>query len=138
MILEGSRRRESRLRREGPGHELLRCWDLHWAIRGTSGRTGRVGKGPTPLGRVQSDCVRTKSALGLPELNQLVRVRGRHWVVAEVRRGTVDASPQGAQQVQHLVELTSVEDDGLGDAQRHLGGGAGRGSPRRRRPCPLR
>jgi len=50
-----------------------------------------------------------------PEMNQLVRVRGRHWVVSEVRRGTVGPDVMGnAHQVQHLVELVSVEDDGFG------------------------
>jgi superfamily II DNA or RNA helicase len=61
--------------------------------------------------------LQTRPAVALPELNQLVRVRGRHWVVSEVRRGTIDVDVRSdAQQVQHLVELTSVEDDGLGDA----------------------
>lgn len=49
-------------------------------------------------------------------MSQLVRVRGRHWVVTEIRRGSVDVDVLGdGHQVQHLVELTSVEDDGLGE-----------------------
>jgi len=40
-----------------------------------------------------------------PEAGQLVRVRDRAWVVADVQ----------ASNAQHLLELTSVEDDGLGD-----------------------
>lgn len=49
-------------------------------------------------------------------MGQLVRVRGRHWVVTEVRRGTLDIDVlAGPDQVQHLVELSSVDDDGLGD-----------------------
>jgi SNF2 family DNA or RNA helicase len=41
-----------------------------------------------------------------PEENQLVRVRGRHWVVNEVQ-------PNSLGEPQHLVDLTSVEDDDL-------------------------
>lgn len=40
-----------------------------------------------------------------PQPGQLVRVRGRHWVVADVARSALEDSPQ------HLVSLTSVEDD---------------------------
>jgi hypothetical protein len=55
-------------------------------------------------------------AVPLPELNQLVRERGRHWVVTEVGEGAIGPDPlAGAHQVQHLVELSSVDDDGLGD-----------------------
>ncbi|HXP33690.1 MAG TPA: DISARM system SNF2-like helicase DrmD [Acidimicrobiales bacterium] len=60
--------------------------------------------------------LQSRPALALPEMNALVQVRGRHWVVTEVRRGTVDVDVRGgAHQVQHVVELTSVEDDGLGE-----------------------
>src|SRR5262249_12060868 len=48
------------------------------------------------------------STLSPPEENQLVRVRGQHWVVSVVR-------PNAHDEPQHLVELTSVEDDGLGE-----------------------
>lgn len=51
-----------------------------------------------------------------PELNQLVRVRGRHWVVSDIRRSSLESDPltiHGG--VQNLVELSSVEDDGLGE-----------------------
>jgi superfamily II DNA or RNA helicase len=44
--------------------------------------------------------------LAPPEENQLVRVRGRHWVVSEVQ-------PNSLGEPQHLVDLTSVEDDDL-------------------------
>jgi hypothetical protein len=47
---------------------------------------------------------------GPPELNQLVRVRGRHWVVSDVLPSTLEP-----ERPQNLVDLTSVEDDGLGD-----------------------
>lgn len=60
--------------------------------------------------------IQAKPPTPTPEIGQLVRVRGRHWVVAEVRRGSHDVDVLGdAYQVQHLVELTSVDDDGLGD-----------------------
>ena len=42
-----------------------------------------------------------------PDPNQLVRVRDRLWVVADVQRAG-----------QHLVTLTSVEDDGLSEELR--------------------
>ncbi len=45
-----------------------------------------------------------------PEVGQLVRVRDRHWVVSEVQASTLDGD-----HAQHLIELASVEDDGLGD-----------------------
>lgn len=48
-------------------------------------------------------------------MGQLVRVRGRHWVVTEVRRGALEGDVLGeANRVQHLVELSAVDDDGLG------------------------
>jgi hypothetical protein len=50
------------------------------------------------------------AAAVIPELNQLVRVRGRHWVVSEVLPSTLEP-----ERPQNLVDLTSVEDDGLGD-----------------------
>ncbi|HEX6026681.1 MAG TPA: hypothetical protein VFZ00_32080 [Solirubrobacter sp.] len=48
-----------------------------------------------------------------PESGQLARVRGRMWVVGDVRRDAqvaVDDRP-----VQHLVSLISVEDDATGE-----------------------
>lgn len=52
-----------------------------------------------------------------PEQGQLVTVRKRQWVVADVNRS--ELSPRDAASVakgaQHLVTLTSVEDDGLGE-----------------------
>src|SRR2546422_197627 len=45
-----------------------------------------------------------------PELNQLVRVRGRHWVVGDVLPNALES-----ERPQHLVDLVSVEDDGLGE-----------------------
>jgi superfamily II DNA or RNA helicase len=52
----------------------------------------------------------TTNALRLPDPNQLVYVRGRHWVVSEVRRSTL-----GDREPQHVVDLVSVDDLGLGD-----------------------
>jgi phosphatidylserine/phosphatidylglycerophosphate/cardiolipin synthase-like enzyme len=51
-----------------------------------------------------------RATLAAPEVGQLVRVRDRHWVVSDVAASALDDG--GAQ---HLLELTSVEDDGLGD-----------------------
>ena len=51
-----------------------------------------------------------------PELSQLVEVRNRHWVVADVRRSMLDPDPlHGVHSVQHLVSLLSVDDAGHGD-----------------------
>lgn len=52
----------------------------------------------------------------VPEPGQLVRVRARPWVVQAVRPSVppVPASPFGARQ--HVVTLTPVEDDALGEA----------------------
>src|SRR5262245_47981863 len=53
---------------------------------------------------------------GLPEQGQLVDVRQRRYVVTEVEGSTLPTSPlKPAQAVQHLVTLTSVEDDALGE-----------------------
>lgn len=46
-----------------------------------------------------------------PEVGQLVRVRDRHWVVSDVAASTLG----DGEQLQHLIELASVEDDGLGE-----------------------
>ena len=60
--------------------------------------------------------IQAKPVSPTPEIGQLVRVRGRHWVVTEARRGTIEVDVLGGPyQLQHLVELASVEDDGLGD-----------------------
>src|SRR3712207_94418 len=52
-----------------------------------------------------------RTIVGAPEVGQLVRVRDRHWVVSDVAASTLSAADTS----QHLVDLASVEDDGLGD-----------------------
>jgi hypothetical protein len=56
----------------------------------------------------------------VPEAGQLVSVRDRRWVVTDVERSTqpVDVLAGGPRQREHLVTLTSVEDDALGDELR--------------------
>lgn len=49
----------------------------------------------------------------VPEQGQLAVVRQRRYVVTDVRAGA--ASPQIVEQRQHLVSLTSIEDDALGE-----------------------
>src|ERR1700694_4538199 len=49
----------------------------------------------------------------VPEQGQLAVVRQRRYVVTDVRRGAVTTQP--LQQPQHLVSLTSIEDDALGE-----------------------
>ncbi|HEY7429014.1 MAG TPA: hypothetical protein VH682_32585 [Gemmataceae bacterium] len=56
-------------------------------------------------------------APSLPEQGQLVSVRQRQWVVTEVAKSTLPASPLRPSDncAQHLVSLSSVEDDALGE-----------------------
>ncbi len=54
--------------------------------------------------------------MGIPEEGQLVRVRDRHWIVTSVSPSTLPPDVFDADSApQHLVELSSVEDDGIGD-----------------------
>jgi SNF2 family DNA or RNA helicase len=48
----------------------------------------------------------------LPESGQLVEVRRRRWTVTEITAGNLAASPAGEQ---HLVGLTSLDEDSLGE-----------------------
>jgi len=52
-----------------------------------------------------------------PEQGQMVTVRQRHYVVTEVSKSTLPDRPlrQAGSGPQHLVSLSSVEDDGLGE-----------------------
>ncbi len=56
-------------------------------------------------------------AAGPPERGQLVLVRDRHWIAAEVSAGSLPADELSGSDagVQHLVSLISVEDDGATD-----------------------
>ena len=49
-----------------------------------------------------------------PEQGQLVDVRNRRFVVTDVRRSAI-ASADPLVKPQHLVSLSSVDDEGLGD-----------------------
>jgi len=53
----------------------------------------------------------------LPEPGQIVQVRNLRFVVADVSRGTLPTGPlaEGLNHAQHLVSLTSIEDDALGE-----------------------
>jgi hypothetical protein len=53
----------------------------------------------------------------IPEPGQFVRVRLRDYVVTDVRRGTLDVDPLAGPLAgpQHLVSLSCVEDDALGE-----------------------
>lgn len=52
-----------------------------------------------------------------PEQGQLVTVRQRHYVVADVAKSTLQDRPlrTGGNGAQHLVTLSSIEDDALGE-----------------------
>ena len=55
----------------------------------------------------------------LPERGQLVRVRDRHWMVVEILASTLPPSKDRDNgQADHLVILSSVDDDGLSDELR--------------------
>ena len=55
---------------------------------------------------------------GVPELGQIARVRQRHYVVSDVRQAAipVDGIHNGLGQPQHIVDLSSIDDDGLGES----------------------
>lgn len=55
-----------------------------------------------------------------PEPGQIVQVRDLRFVVADVNRGSLPAGPlaDGLNRAQHLVSLTSIEDDALGEELR--------------------
>ena len=58
-----------------------------------------------------------ESIRGIPEQGQLVEVRGQRFVVTDIRVSTSPMSPVLGNQesIQHLVSLSSVEDDALGE-----------------------
>jgi len=60
----------------------------------------------------------------IPEQGQLVEVRQRRYVVNDVARSALPGSVLAtvAGKAQHLVSLTSVDDDGLGEALLEVGG----------------
>jgi SNF2 family DNA or RNA helicase len=59
--------------------------------------------------RVEASVLETGS---VPDPGQLVRVRGRHWVVADISRANLPSDALGDRLgPEHLVTLTSVEDD---------------------------
>jgi superfamily II DNA or RNA helicase len=52
----------------------------------------------------------------IPEVGQLVEVRGRHWVVSEVIPSALPPDPLAGETArQHLLTLSSVEDDALSE-----------------------
>jgi superfamily II DNA or RNA helicase len=55
-----------------------------------------------------------------PQPGQLVRVRDRSWVVADVRRGALPTDPLSGHTngAQHLVTLAAIDDDGAGEEAR--------------------
>ena len=55
-------------------------------------------------------------SLAVPELGQLVLCRDRHWIGSEVQASQLPHDPLAvADPRQHLVTMSSVEDDGLGE-----------------------
>jgi hypothetical protein len=57
------------------------------------------------------------TAVGAPEPGQLVTVRDRQWVVADIVRGSqeTDVFAEEGGRAESLVSLVSVEDDAMGD-----------------------
>ena len=56
----------------------------------------------------------------LPEPGQLVKVRGRAWVVSDIRASAVTADPLTGKAAppSHLITLSSIEDDAMGEELR--------------------
>ncbi|MCB0112083.1 MAG: hypothetical protein KDE53_39445, partial [Caldilineaceae bacterium] len=56
-------------------------------------------------------------ALDPPEQGQLVEVRQQRYVINSILPGTIPNSvyPNGIERAQHLLSLTSIEDDALGE-----------------------
>jgi len=57
---------------------------------------------------------REETIFGVPEPGQLVEVRRRQWVVGDVRGSSIEASEQRGVP-QHLVNLSSIDEDALGE-----------------------
>ncbi len=59
----------------------------------------------------------TPALLAVPEQGQLVLCRDRHWIVSDIATSQLPADPLAGEDSspQHLVTLSSVEDDGLGE-----------------------
>src|SRR3954465_8838003 len=51
----------------------------------------------------------------VPELGQVVRCRDRIWAVNEVAPSSLPPDPIAGTRPQHLVRMSSLEDDGFGD-----------------------
>jgi hypothetical protein len=51
----------------------------------------------------------------VPELGQVVRCRDRVWAVNEVTPSSLPEDPISGTRSQHLVRMSSLEDDGFGD-----------------------
>ncbi len=61
--------------------------------------------------------------VSVPEPGQLVDVRRRRYVVMDIAQSSLPLdilTPDNSLQSQHLVTLSSVEDDALGEEQRAL------------------
>jgi superfamily II DNA or RNA helicase len=59
---------------------------------------------------------RASGAVSIPEEGQLVSVRDRHWIIKSVIPSALPIDVMAAETGrQHLIQLVSVEDDGLGD-----------------------
>jgi hypothetical protein len=64
-----------------------------------------------------SDTDSRRRGVNAPEIGQLVTIRDRQWVVADVSRGSqeTDVLSGNGPVAEHLVSLVSVEDDAMGD-----------------------
>jgi len=51
----------------------------------------------------------------VPEPGQLVDVRRRRWIVGDVRGAAIDGTPERRRFQHHLVNLTSIDEDALGE-----------------------
>jgi hypothetical protein len=76
-----------------------------------------VDVGRTTAGRADQHAKRSQMITSAPEQGQLVSVRSRNWIVTEVLPSSLPAQrlQTGLESPQHLLSLSSVEDDGLGE-----------------------
>lgn len=63
---------------------------------------------------VAPDQIRQGFSSAVPEPGQLVEVRRRQWVVGDVQGASIDRETEAASW-QHLVNLTSIDEDALGE-----------------------
>ncbi|KAA0115294.1 ATP-dependent helicase [Mycolicibacterium sp. P9-22] len=75
---------------------------------------------PAPPDLNKRDAAKVQAVTAVPEVGQIVAVRGSNWAVADVHQQSLprSAHDDAVRQLQHAVTLQSVDDDRLGDELR--------------------